>query len=127
MMPASRLEAMHAGRRLKEIIKKEARLKVEAFADELGRSRAMIYNYFEMERFTLTLYEEIAAVLRKYNVDPSPLNPSGGISYDDPAELRELLRGIDDACLPNVRKMLTADHATKIALLALVDDRIERK
>lgn len=120
------LDDMHAGERLKSLIE-ESRHTKDEFAAAVARSRAQVYNWFKEERFTLELYETIAPVLTEWGMDPAPLNPRSEITVDSPSELRALLDGIPAVCLENVRTMILAGYATKIGLLALIEEKLANR
>lgn len=117
---------MHAGERLEEMLK-ERGIKVESLADKLGVSRQTVYNYIKRPRFDVDTYERLAAVLLKsYRIDPAQLAPTVGYTATDPDELRGLLKGIPDACLPNVKTMLQSELTTRVAVIAIIDTIMDR-
>lgn len=122
----SNIGAMTAGKRLQQLLK-EQHISPETFADKLGQSRANIYNHFKLARFPIPLYEKIARVLESYNLDPTPFAPPVEAGYEakDPDELRALLDGIPLQCLENVKTMMGANRATKVALVAMIDMKLE--
>lgn len=121
------VQFVHAGKELKRLLEENRRTPGD-LADAIDRSRAQIYNYFKEARFRIDVYEAIAPVLRHWKIDPTSLSPvpTGTVTVDDPSELRALLNGIPIEALPNVRRIILADHPTKIALLALIEDRLDK-
>ena|SRR5574337_49825 len=116
---------MKDGERLRQLLK-DHRKSVEELADALGKSKQMVYKYQVLDRFSPTVSTMIVEGLEKLGVPAVGLWSRPNL-ITDPAELRALLEGMPADTLRNVKKMLDADPVTKVALHALIDDRLERK
>lgn len=93
----------------------------------LGRSRQQIYNYLKFDKFSPEIRDIVRRGLESLGIDSTPLAETTADAITDPTELRHLLNGIPDDALPNLRRMLEIrDRVTRVALMALIEDRIER-
>lgn len=124
-MRVATFDGMRDGERLRQLLK-DNRKTVEELADALGKSKQMVYKYQGLERFSPTVAEMVIEGLNKLGIAAVGLWAKPNL-ITDPAELRSLLDGIPADALRNVKKMLDADPVTKVALHALIDDRLDRR
>lgn len=124
-MRVATFDGMKDGERLRALLK-DNRKTVEELANKTGKSKQMIYKYQELERFSPTVAEIVIDGLNKLGIEAIGLWSKPNL-ITDPSELRALLDGIPNDALRNVKKMLDADPVTRVALHALIDDRLERK
>lgn len=116
---------MRDGERLRAILTKYGKTPKQ-LEDALGKSRAMVHRYLTMASFSPTVRERLKEGLQALQIDAEELGGTH-LAIVDPSELRGLLDGIPDECLPNVKRMMElTDRATRIGLIALIEDRIER-
>jgi hypothetical protein len=95
--------------------------------DAAGKSKAMVYQYFGMERFSDEVRGVLRRALEKMGIDPSSIEEHREGEITDPDELRRLLSGIPDSQLPAVKRIMKATRVERLTLEALINDRIERR
>jgi len=117
---------MTDGERLKKLLKDNGKTWKD-LGDAAGRSKAMVYQYFDMSRFAPNVRQLLIESLDKMGLDSSILKLHQAGEITDPDELRQLLGGIPDQLLPSVRRIMKASAQEKITLEALINDRLERK
>lgn len=113
------------GARLKKALE-DHRKKWTDLRDASGKSKAMVYQYFAMERFSDEVRGVLRRALEKLAIDPSVIEERREGEITNPEDLRRLLSGIPDSALPAVRRMMKASMMERLALEALINDRIER-
>lgn len=124
-MKIATFDGMKDGERLRQLLK-DNRKSVEELADAMEKSPKMIYKYQHMDRFSPTVAEMVINGLGKLQIAAIGIWAKPNL-ITDPGELRALLDNIPAEALPNVKRILDADPVTKVALHALIDDRLERK
>lgn len=116
---------MHDGEQLRELLGKHGK-RPKDLETVMGKSRQMLHRYFSMPRFTANIRQKIQEGLEALQIDASVLEEAPG-SILDPDELRRLLDKIPPDALRDVKRMLECDRAAKVALIALISDRLERR
>lgn len=124
-MRVATFDGMRDGERLRQLLK-DNRKSVEELADALGKSKQMVYKYQGLERFSPTVAEMVITGLNKLGITAVGLWSKPNL-ITDPIELRALLEGIPHDALRNVKKMLDADPVTRVALHAIIDERLDRR
>lgn len=121
----TKIEGMNDGERLKELLERNGK-QPRDLQRAMGISRQMIHRYLSMPKIRSSTKEKIIAALDDMKIDPSELTESPD-TIMDPDEVRALLAHIPHEALRDLKRMLQSDKATRVALLALITDRIERK
>lgn len=117
---------MRDGERLKKVLADHGK-DWSDLRDATGKSRAMVYQYFAMERFSPNVLEVVSDGLRKMGIEPTAVQRPQPGEVTDPDQLRQMLGGIPDALLPAVRRIMKASPQEKITLEAIINDRLERR
>lgn len=114
------------GERLRALLDRHG-LKPGDLQRVVGKSRQMVHIYLTTPRFTPNMREMIREGLSKLKIDPSEF-VDDPLAIADAGELRRLLERIPSDALPDLKRMLEIqDRATRIGLIALIEDRIERR
>lgn len=116
---------MHDGEQLRELLTKHGK-RPKDLETAMGKSRQMLHRYFSMPKFTPNIRQKIQEGLELLQIDATILDEAPG-SIMDPDELRGLLNRIPPEALRDLKRMLECDRAAKVALIALISDRLERK
>lgn len=120
------IETMRDGERLRAILEKHGK-KPGDLEKALGKSRQMVHVYLSTHPFTAHMRATLRRGLDKLGIDPGEL-ADDPTAITDPDELRKLLEKIPPEALPDLKRMLELqDRSTRMGLLALITDRIERK
>lgn len=123
---AATLDDMNDGERLRALLDKHGK-KNSDLERVLGKSRQMVHIYLKTPRYSSHMRDTIRRGLEKLGIDAGELTDDP-TAITDPAELRRLLDRIPHDALRDVKRMLEIqDRATRMGLVALIDDRIERK
>lgn len=120
------IESMRDGDRLRAVLEKHGK-KPADLERALGKSRQMVHVYMTAPQFSAHMRETIRRGLDKMQIDPGEL-ADDPTAITDPDELRRMLDRVPHDALPDLKRMLEIqDRATRMGLLALIADRIERK
>lgn len=123
----SSVQAMTDGERLKRLLTEHGK-EPKDLEESTGKSRQMIDKYLKVEKMKPGMRRTVCEGLKHLGIDPELFaHPTSEPSLlSDPAELRSMLNGIPNAALHNLRRMLLEDQKTRNAIVALIDDRLER-
>lgn len=116
---------MSEGQLLKDLLERSGK-QPRDLERALGISRQMVNRYFRMSKLRGKTREKILEALDGLGIDTTDLEGSPG-NIMDPDAVRALLAHISGDALKDVRTMLSSPKETRVALLALISDRIERK
>src|SRR5579872_2284830 len=124
--PTETIENMRDGDRLRAILEKHGK-KPGDLERAIGKSRQMVHVYMTAPNFSAHMRDTLRKGLPKLGIDSGEL-ADDPTAITDPDELRRLLERIPQEALPDLKRMLELqDRSTRMGLLALISDRIERK
>lgn len=120
------IESMRDGDRLRGVLEKHGK-KPSDLEKALGKSRQMVHVYMTAPHFSAHMRDTIRRGLDKLQIDPGEL-ADDPTAITDPDELRRMLDRIPHDALADLKRMLEIqDRATRMGLLALIGDRLDRK